>query len=611
MLRTLHLMLKSLTFNLKTLIYFEILYRLLGFFFIYPIVNRMLYLTIEWSPFVYITNRDLLKYLVSPFTVLVLFLIITMVSIYFFIEMICLNVLFKYGLEAHALSLKQLILSGINQIKRVKQLLPIYLWVPTLSFVYLSGFISIYGFASTIELPILINEIRANIWMSRMILVITVLISWLFIETMLYLPIFTHQTQPFKLVKLDKNVLMKQRRLRTLIEFIGINFTMNFMVYALYFVILIIVGFMIQLTRGQGYVVPTLFSLIYAVYVFIGLLSTLFFIPINIAYITAVYYDKYTAIETPKNLDFNLMKSNPKQHRWTRKVGIATLVILVVLNIGTIYQILGADRSPIELLNRSSVIAHRGASIYAPENTLAAMDLAIEQGADAVEIDVRMSKDGIPFLFHDYTVNRTTQLNTGQSIENLTFEEIQQLDAGSWFHADYVGEKIPSLVQVLELIYGRTELYLEIKGTTPGIESRIIELLIEYDMASFTTIMSFNREQLRKVKSMDSNIQTMLLIPVFVGSISGVIDLPYVDTFGLRFDMIKTNPDYIERIHKADKRVYVWTLNRADDIKYAVSVDVDGIITDDPLLAIELAYEKVTPTLLQDLIRTLFNRTRA
>jgi glycerophosphoryl diester phosphodiesterase len=236
------------------------------------------------------------------------------------------------------------------------------------------------------------------------------------------------------------------------------------------------------------------------------------------------------------------------------------------------------------------------------------MDLAIEQGADAVEIDVRMSKDGIPFLFHDYTVNRTTHLNTAQSIENLTFEEIQNLDAGSWFHPDFAGEKIPSLAQVLELIYGRTYLYLEIKGSTPGIETRVMEMLMDYDMVTSTTIMSFNREQLRKVKSMDEQVTTMLLIPVFVGSLNGVITLDYVDSLGLRFDMIKTNPEYIEMIHKADKRAYVWTLNRADDIKFAVNIDADGIITDDPLLALELVYEKWTPTLLQDLIRRLFNK---
>lgn len=611
MLRTLHLMSKSLGYNLKTLIYFEILYRLLGVFFIYPMMSRLFYLTIEWSPFVYITNRDLLRYLVSPTTIIVLFIILSIIALYFLIEILFLQVLFEYGIQEIQLNLKQLLLAGFDQIKRMRYLLPLYLWLPTLCFVYLTGFISIYGFASSIELPILINELRADVWINRVVLITSAMILLIFIETMLYIPIYAYKNQPFKRVKQEKNALIKKRRIRTILEFIGLNFVMNFIVYGLYFLILISLGLLIQFTRGEGYVVPTLFTLVYAIYLLIGFISTLFFVPVNMAYITAVYQHKQTAIQTPENLDFFIMKANPKQSKWTRKVGIASIVILVVLNIGTIYQILGADRSPIELLNRSAVIAHRGSSIYAPENTLAAMDLAIEQGADAVEIDVRMSKDGIPFLFHDYTVNRTTNLKTGQSIENFTFEEIQALDAGSWFHPDFAGEKIPSLVEVLELIYGRTQLYLEIKGATPGIETRVMELLMDYDMASSTTIMSFNREQLRKVKSMDPSIQTMLLIPVFVGSISGVIDLEYIDGFGLRFDMIKTNPEYIERIHKAGKRAYVWTLNRADDIKYAVNIDVDGIITDDPLLAIELVYEKVTPTLLQDLIRTLFNRTRA
>lgn len=609
MVRTLHLMAKGLGYNLKTLIYFEILYRLLGVVLVYPFVSRLFYLTIEWSPFVYITNRDLLEYLVSPSTVILLFLILLIIVVYFLIEILFLQIIFEYGIKEIQLNMKYLWLAGVDQIKMMGKLLPIYLWVPTLSFVYLTGFISVYGFASSIDLPILVNELRADVWINRVVLVLTAIIFILFIETMLYLPIYTFKKQPFKSVKLEKKLMLSKRRLRTMAEFFSINFLLNLIVYALYLFIIIALGWLIQLTRGEGYVVPTLFTFIYAVYLLIGFLSTLFFVPINVAYITAVYHNKHAEIETPETLDFNLMRPYPKQTKWTRKVAILSIVVLIGLNISTVYQILGADRSPLELLNRSAVIAHRGASIYAPENTLAAMDLAISQGADAVEIDVRMSKDGIPFLFHDYTVNRTTNLKTGQSIENLTFEEIQNLDAGSWFHPDFAGEKIPSLAQVLELIYGRTYLYLEIKGSTPGIETRVMEMLMDYDMAASTTIMSFNREQLRKVKSMDENITTMLLIPVFVGSLNGVITLDYVDALGLRFDMIKSNPEYIEMIHKSGKRAYVWTLNRASDIKYAVSIDVDGIITDDPLLAIELVYEKVTPTLLQDLIRRLFNKT--
>lgn len=245
------------------------------------------------------------------------------------------------------------------------------------------------------------------------------------------------------------------------------------------------------------------------------------------------------------------------------------------------------------------------------ENTLSALELAIEQGADAVEIDVRLSKDGIPFLFHDYTANRTTNIPFSLSIESLTFEEIQSFDAGSWFDLEFANEKIPSLEQAINLIKGRTHLYLEIKGTTPGIENIIMDLLIEHEMTNSTTIMSFSQIHLQRIRAMDDNITTMLLIPVFAGSISPLVDLDYIDGFGLRLDMIKAYPEYVDMIHNQNKKVYVWTLNREDDITYAVNEDVDGVITDDPLMAIELVYEKVTPSLLQDLIRRLFNKTRA
>ena len=423
---------------------------------------------------------------------------------------------------------------------------------------------------------------------------------------MLFLPIYGLEPSKLILTLKENQKILKHRRIRTMLEFFLMNLTMNMVIYGIYFMILLFIGWLIQITRGEGYVIPTLFTLIYAIYALIGFLSTLFYIPINIAYMNAIVYQRDESVVTPKVLNLDILKPNPKIRRWGTKLSIVTLLVLVILNISTVYQIVGADRQPIELFNRPSVIAHRGASIYAPENTLIAMETAIAQGADAVEIDVRMSSDGVLFLFHDTVVNRTTNLSNGAYIESLTFEQIQTLDAGTWYHPAFSGVKIPSLVEVLELIKGKVDLYLEIKGRTPGIEAKVVELLIEYEMIDSTTLMSFSRDQLRMIKSLNPDLETMMLIPVFFGSLSEVLDLDYVDSYGLRFDMIKANPEYIQMIHIREKRAYGWTINRRADIQMAVSYDVDGIITDDPLLAIELAYEKITPTLFQDLIRQLF-----
>lgn len=611
MIRTLHLMIKSLGYNLKTLVYFEILYRVLGVILVYPLISRLFYWSIDISPFVYITNKDLMTYLLSPPTLIIMLLMVIIMTIYFMIEILFLQLIFEFSVKEITLNLKFLLLSGLDQLRSFWTMKPIYLVFPAISFVYLTLFISIYGFASTIELPMLINQLRADELINRVVIGFTLFVLILFISTMLYLPIYGYERTPFKTVRHKQKDLMKRRYYKSLIEFISLNLIINLLVYSLYFLMLYLLGWLIQVTRGEGYVVPTLFTFIYAIYVFIGFLSTLFFIPINIAYITAIYHLKNESIVTPKTLDFYLIKPNSKHSTWSKRLGILTIIALIVLNISTVYQIFGADRTPIELLNRTAVIAHRGASIYAPENTLSALELAIEQGADAVEIDVRLSKDGIPFLFHDYTANRTTNIPFSLSIESLTFEEIQSFDAGSWFDLEFANEKIPSLEQAINLIKGRTHLYLEIKGTTPGIENIIMDLLIEHEMTNSTTIMSFSQIHLQRIRAMDDNITTMLLIPVFAGSISPLVDLDYIDGFGLRLDMIKAYPEYVDMIHNQNKKVYVWTLNREDDITYAVNEDVDGVITDDPLMAIELVYEKVTPSLLQDLIRRLFNKTRA
>lgn len=169
MIRTLHLMAKSLSFNLKTLVYFEVAYRLLGVILVYPFLSRLFYWSIDLSPFVYITNKDLFNYLLSPMTMVLLLIMILVVSLYFLIEILFLQLLFEFGIKEIHLSLKHLILNGINHLGMLSKLKPFYLWIPTLCFIYLTGFISIYGFVSTIEVPILFNQLRADDLINRLV----------------------------------------------------------------------------------------------------------------------------------------------------------------------------------------------------------------------------------------------------------------------------------------------------------------------------------------------------------------------------------------------------------------------------------------------------------
>lgn len=161
----------------------------------------------------------------------------------------------------------------------------------------------------------------------------------------------------------------------------------------------------------------------------------------------------------------------------------------------------------------TKIYGHRGASAYAPENTMAAFKKAVELGADGIELDIHLTKDGEIIIIHDEKVDRTTDCEG--MVRSFTLEELQKLDAGSWFDEKFKDEKIPTLKEVLELIKN-TSLILNIEIKVgyrlyPHIEEKLIALLKEYNMLDRCIISSFDHYSLVKIKELDPNIKTGVL----------------------------------------------------------------------------------------------------
>ncbi|MCS0790023.1 glycerophosphodiester phosphodiesterase [Cytobacillus firmus] len=165
---------------------------------------------------------------------------------------------------------------------------------------------------------------------------------------------------------------------------------------------------------------------------------------------------------------------------------------------------------------RAKVFAHRGVSGHFPENTMAAFQAALEAGADGIELDVQMAKDGKLVIIHDETVDRTTG-GTGY-IKDMTFEEILRLDAGSWFGNVNIGETIPDLEQLLQwAVREGNELLINIEMKNdlieyPGMEEKVIDLILKYKLEQRVIISSFNAESLKRVRDLHAALQTGYLI---------------------------------------------------------------------------------------------------
>ncbi len=240
---------------------------------------------------------------------------------------------------------------------------------------------------------------------------------------------------------------------------------------------------------------------------------------------------------------------------------------------------------------RIAILAHRGASGDAPENTMTAFELALEQGADGIEFDVHLARDRIPVVIHDAWLARTTS-GHGR-VRGHTVAALARLDAGSWFNrrfpsrarAAYAACKVPRLEEVLDWVRARrTRAYLEIKQTRPRyrrIEATILEQVYRAGVQARVTIISFHLPTLRRLRRLDSRISLgidfvrPLLAITLAKALSAETLLPHWRSATRR---------WIDRAHRAGLKVVTWCLDDPRWMRRKISEGVDGVITSYPAL---------------------------
>ena len=240
-------------------------------------------------------------------------------------------------------------------------------------------------------------------------------------------------------------------------------------------------------------------------------------------------------------------------------------------------------------LHRPIIIAHRGDKTHAPENTLAAFKLAAENGADAIEFDVKLTADERVFVLHDQTVNRTTT-GTGK-IFQLPFAVVRNLDAGGWFSEDYRGERIPTLDEVFETVGKRLYINIELTNyATPGdgLVPKVVDLVKKHGLQDRMLFSSFFARNLQITRSLLPEVPRGLLCMRGILGSWGRTFTWRGDYFALHPYLTDVDPGLVNRVQAAGKRVHVWTVNSEEDLKRMIGLGVDAIITDDPVLALRL-----------------------
>lgn len=279
----------------------------------------------------------------------------------------------------------------------------------------------------------------------------------------------------------------------------------------------------------------------------------------------------------------------PRRIRWTAIVSehSQTMSILAALRPGS------AERAGTgDTRGRPLVVAHRGFSHVAPENTVPALRQAIGIGADLVEVDVRRTADGQLVVLHDRSLQRTTDVGrvwpdrTEHPVEAFTLCEVQALDAGGWMGKGYSGTTIPTLVQVLDLLEStHVGLLLELKEPSrfPGIENDVAQLLGHHPMGRDrrVTVQSFDTDALRRFGRLAPRIQRAVLTKTLPLRPSLLAWATAVNPWHAAITTA-----YVRRAKLAGVDTFGWTANSAPDIRRLWATGVDAIITDRPDIAL-------------------------
>ncbi len=284
--------------------------------------------------------------------------------------------------------------------------------------------------------------------------------------------------------------------------------------------------------------------------------------------------------------------------------GRAVAVTIILLATGFLYildMVYHGFSLSDDIIAETQITAHRGSSRSAPENTMAAIAAAVEEMADYVEVDVQLTKDGVIVLGHDANLKRVAGVN--RSMASLTWEEIQELEVGSWFSPEFAGERIPLLEEVLDFCKGKISLNIEIKnlGKESQLPERVVRLIREKDMEEQCVVTSTSLEYLERVKLLAPELRTGYILSAAYG------DFYFeerADFISIRASFV--NRQMVERAHAQGMAVHAWTVNSKSEMERLRLMEVDNLITDYPVLAREIIYREEATETLVEYLRLVF-----
>lgn len=576
---------RRLTAHWKPLILFEILWKLVTLLVIAPACAGLIQLAIHLAKLKYLTTSNLLQFLRSPWTILLLAVLLLLAALYTLFEIAAVCTCFRQSrFQKVRTTLGRMVRSGLQSVLHFFRgggpflVLHLLVLIPLMQFSATSGIFTAMGIPDFLAYYMTKKEFLLPIYVAAIILCCLLSVRWVFSSVL-----FTQNQCSYRSARATSVQLVRGRFWQTFFSVLVWN-CCYFAALLVFLCMITVVVLMVIRATGSDDLIMSQAMRILKLLIQIVLWSFSFFAtPICMAHLTALLEKR--CVQMPEVVLPEPIPLSRSAKPFRRSTAVLTACCFTVaalgLNLSYVYSVFtGKANFRLALFQNPTVMAHRGLSADAPENTLYAFSDAISVGADFIELDVQQTRDGVLVVMHDSNLKRTTGVN--KDIWDVDYADIQNLDAGSWFDPAYANARIPTLEETLQFVDKRAKLNIEIKPTKHGsdtLEQDVAELITQYQYTDACYVTSFSYGSLKKVKEANPEIRTGYLMSVAYGQF---YSLKYADAFSL--NKVFVTSQVVNAAHQQGKQIFAWTVNGMSEVRSLCNLHVDSIITDDPVM---------------------------
>lgn len=591
-----------------SLLMFESLYKLFAVAVMYPLFLKGFEFTISKAGFKYLTNTYFFQYIKSPYTIVFILLILALVALYITYEVSCLTVAFDAAYHGNTLSVADVFRSGARLMGKTMKVKKINTFFHVLSVSVMMNITVIIFFLINITVPTSVTE-----WIKEhrnLIIIFGVLFLAYFIYCMLHIFIINFMAYDGADISESKKRsrnLLKSRGLKTFMVIVGWNAIILLGIFVVYWVMVALIWLGTFILDKVNLGMAIYLSVFRVILTVAKIVMVMVSVPLSYGVITGLFFRYRCDFGTEANMGDITEQMDKRRVGFVRlQYVVSAIVIAICLVVDISYMVSAFDNNPfgnVEMFSDTMVMAHRGSSYDAPENTMLAFENAIVAMADYIELDVHETKDGEIVVMHDASLKRTTGVN--KKIWNVTYDEIKDLDAGSYFgdEEEFAQCYIPTLREVIEHTKGKIKLNIEIKlsDNEPHLVRKVAELIDEYELWDDCYVTSMNYDALKQIKKINSNIKTGYVLTLAYGSF---YNLDYCDAFSINAAYV--NKNIVDAIHNRGKKIFVWTVNSESKAEEMTALGVDALITDNPVMGREVVYSKYSNPLFTNVLNYVF-----